>query len=89
MAELNLKTVNLNETIYFELTKGTLEALGDDRQVLADFIRYHVHDYLVDGKPVQLVKMQLWDFMVKFGKDLYCGAQPVTKDNNIYLRSKE
>lgn len=89
MAELNLKAVNLNETIYFELNKGTLEAFGDDTQGMAEFIRYHVHDYTVDGKTVQLVKMQLWDFMLKFGKDLYCGAQPITKDNNIYLRFEE
>ena len=89
MAELNLKTVNLNEIIYFKLNKGTLEAFGDDTQGMAEFIRYHVHDYLVDGKPVQLVKMQLWYFMLKFGKYFYCGAQPVTEDNNIYLSSKE
>ena len=89
MENLNLKTVNLNETIYFELNKGTFEAFGDDRQALADFIRYHVHEYTVDGKTVQLVKMQLWDFMLKFGKFFHWGGPGVTKDNNIYLRSKE
>jgi len=88
MEELNLSTVNLNDTIYFELNKGTLEALGDDPQGLADFIKYHVADYMVDGEKKQLAKMQLWDFMLKFGDKCYWGGQPIIKANNIYFRKE-
>ena len=80
--EHNFKKLNLNDPIYFEVNTNTLDLLGPD---MAKAVTKYMTEHVVDGKKVYLAKMQLWDFISRFGEHIYMGAQPVIKDNNIYI----
>lgn len=41
--------------------------------------------YDINGKKVELTKMQLHEFMNLFGSKMYCGADQVIVDNRIYF----
>ena len=89
LEELSLARLNMNDRVYFEVTQGTIDTYKDDPEGLTNLINYSVSDYIVDGKTVRLARMQLWEFISKFGKNIYMTARPVIKDNTLYFVPEE
>ncbi len=45
----------------------------------------NVEKHLIDGEMKDVLKIQLSEFMEIFGKNMYCGADSLIENNNIYL----
>lgn len=87
MCKLNLHPINMNDHVYFEITKEVLALFDDDPNELVDFIKHHVHTHEVSGKQVNMVKMQLWDFIERFGNQIHFLSQSPCGNNKLYIES--
>jgi len=89
MCKLNPRPINLNDHVYFEITKEGLALFDNDPKELVDFIKYHVHTHEVSGKQVNMVKMQLWEFIERFGSQIHLWSRPIAGSNNLYIESDQ
>jgi len=82
----NIK-INLNHQIEVELTEeGFKKWKEHDDAYLPIQFQYPLSHYKEKADSLGLVKMQLWDFMNKFGPFMKMGfGESIVKENNILI----
>lgn len=82
-----MKTVNLNDYVFFELTDEGYEILDQYIRSVATLIKQDVsrnHFVRVDEKGFEY--MTTWEFMKIFGEHMRNGQRAVVKSNNVFFK---
>ena len=79
--------ININENVYFKLTKKGNAILEQYRNKLSELVRYEVkRESIVKDAGNGLEYIQLWDFMNIFGEHFTIGSEPVIEDNYLHFK---
>lgn len=91
--------INLNEWVWVVLNEKAWNEMNMFYERLFDRVpnktkhvselmerhRNNVETHCIDGDSKKLLKIQLAEFMEIFGPKMYCGAEAMIEDNNMYL----
>jgi hypothetical protein len=82
-----MKTVNMNDYVYFELTDEGYEILDQHLKTLTELINQEIsrdHFIKVDEKGFEC--MQLWQYMKIFGDHMMNSQRALVKSNNLFFK---
>lgn len=86
------KVINDKEVSFLK-SLPTLSRISEDiRKKYSDWDIFNVENYVKEEimpKYDGICEFQLWDFMNKFGSELYMGNKKLFVNNNIYFKERE
>ena len=87
------KNVIKDKEVSFLKSLPTLSRISEDiRKKYSDWDIFNVENYVKEEimpKYDGICEFQLWDFMNKFGSELYMGSKRLFVNNNIYFKERE